>query len=118
VTPQVIRFCSHRQSTRQRNTVAPYCAGWRQWRRWTSGRSALGPEWGYAQAGSDLAAWWGVNPDQAGQVTEVVPDRPRRSLRVVVRGAMRTLFGGLAELGAGSFQRWEDFYPGPPAEYE
>jgi hypothetical protein len=82
------------------------------------GRSALGPEWGYAQAGSDLAAWWGVNPDQAGQVTEVVPDRPRRSLRVVVRGAMRTLFGGLAELGAGSFQRWEDFYPGPPAEYE
>jgi len=82
------------------------------------GRAALGPEQGYAQAGRDLYTWWGLGPSDADRAVEVVPEPGRRSVRVVVRGAMRTLFGGKAALGAGSFQRWEDFYPGPPDEFE
>jgi len=73
-------------------------------------------DWGLAQAGSDLSVWWGIEPDRAGEVVQIAAEPERRSLRVVVRGAMRTLFGGSADLGAGSFQRVEGFYPGPPAE--
>lgn len=83
-----------------------------------AGRAALGPEQGYAQAGRDLNAWWGVGPEEAGQAVEVIPEPGRRSVRVVVRGAVRALFGRTAPLGAGSFQRLEDFYPGPPDEFE
>jgi hypothetical protein len=82
------------------------------------GRSRLGPEQGLAQAGSDLSAWWGPNPAGAGEAVEVTADLARRSVVVRVRGAMRTLFGGRADLGAGSFQRREAFYPGPPEEFE
>jgi len=82
------------------------------------GRSARGPQWGLPQAGSDLAVWWGVDAAKAQQAAEVVEDPQRRSLQVVVRGTMRTLFGGRAALGAGSFQRREDFYPGPPDDFE
>ncbi len=78
------------------------------------GRSAYGPQQGAAQAASDLNAWWG----SVGQGVTVEPDPARRSLRVLVRGWMPTLFGGGADLGAGSFQRLEDFYPGPPDEFE
>jgi hypothetical protein len=80
------------------------------------GRSVYGPGQGYAQAGSDLSAWWGLN--EPGQAVVVVEDPDRRSLQVTVRGWMGTLFGGRADLGAGSFQRWEGFYTGPPAEFE
>lgn len=83
-----------------------------------AGRAALGPEQGYAQAGSDLNAWWGVAPEQAHQVVEVAVEPQRRSVRVVIQGAVRALFGRSAPLGAGSFQRLEDFYPGPPDEFE
>lgn len=82
------------------------------------GRSALGPEQGYVQAGSDLAAWWGIDPTRASQAAEVMEDPDRRSVRVTVRGWMHTLFGGQASLGAGSFQRLEQFYAGPPDEWE
>jgi len=82
------------------------------------GRSARGPQRGLAQAGSDLAAWWGLGPQGTAQAVELVTDPQRRSLTVRVRGAMRVLFGRRAELGAGSFQRWESFYPGPPDEFE
>ena len=82
------------------------------------GRSSAGPEWGLVQSGSDLSAWWGIAPNQAGQAVEVQPDPQRRSLTVRVRGWMRTLFGARADLGAGSFQRLEDFYPGPPDDWE
>ena len=83
-----------------------------------AGRAAVGPEQGYAQAGSDLNAWWGVGPEGARQAVEVAVEPERRSVRVVVRGAVRALFGRSAPLGAGSFQRLEDFYPGPPDEWE
>jgi len=82
------------------------------------GRAALGPEQGYAQAGSDLATWWGITPSQTAQVVMVEPEPARRSLRVRIEGAIRTLLGGSAALGAGSYQRLEDFYPGPPDEWE
>lgn len=83
-----------------------------------AGRAALGPEQGYAQAENDLNAWWGVAPEQAHQVVEVAVEPQRRSVRVVIRGAVRAFFGRSAPLGAGSFQRLEDFYPGPPDEFE
>ncbi|MBN1955667.1 MAG: hypothetical protein JW900_11535 [Anaerolineae bacterium] len=82
------------------------------------GRSSLGPEWGLVQAGSDLSAWWGIDPAQVGQAVEIVPDPDRRSVAVRVQGWARTLFGGQADLGAGSFQRREEFYPGPPGVFE
>jgi hypothetical protein len=82
------------------------------------GRAALGPGQGYAQAGSDLSTWWGIAPGNAGSVVEIVEDPARRSIIVRLRGAMATLFGQGADLGAASFQRWEDFYPGPPGEFE
>jgi hypothetical protein len=80
------------------------------------GRSIYGTDQGYAQAGSDLSAWWGLSDPS--EVVVVAEDPDRRSLRVTVRGWMGTLFGGRADLGAGSFQRWEGFYPGPPADFE
>jgi hypothetical protein len=80
------------------------------------GRAARGPEQGLAQAGNDLSAWWGIDPARAGEVVEIEADPARRSLTVRVRGWMRVLFGQRADLGAGSFQRLEDFYPGPPEE--
>ena len=83
-----------------------------------SGRAALGPEQGYVQAGTDLAAWWGIDPTRANQALEVMEDLDRRSVQVTVRGWMPTLFGSQASLGAGSFQRLERFYPGPPDEFE
>jgi hypothetical protein len=82
------------------------------------GRATQGPEVGLAQAGSDLAIWWGIDPADAGRVAEVVEVPELRSVRVVVRGVMQTLFGGSAGLGAGSFQRREEFYPGPPDAFE
>jgi len=82
------------------------------------GRSGYGPAQGYQQAGSDLAAWWGVEPGQVGQVAVVDQDPPRRSLWVRLQGWMPAVLGGRADLGAGSFQRWEDFYPGPPDVFE
>jgi hypothetical protein len=82
------------------------------------GRSRAGLEWGLVQAGSDLNTWWGIEPHRAGEMVVVEADPERRSLVVRVRGGMRTLFGGQADLGAGSFQRREDFYAGPPAQFE
>lgn len=82
------------------------------------GRSAYGPGMGYRQAGSDLSAWWGVDPAQVGQVATVAQDRERRSLAVALRGWMPAVLGLRSDLGAGSFQRWEDFYPGPPDVFE
>lgn len=82
------------------------------------GRSVRGPQGGLTQAGSDLQVWWGTPPGQVGAAVELVGDPERRSVVVWLRGSMRTLFGGLADLSAGSFQRWEDFYPGPPAVFE
>jgi len=81
-------------------------------------RAGLGAEQGYAQAGSDLSAWWGVDPGLASRVVTVEPEQARRSVRVRIEGAVRALFGRAAPLGAGSFQRREDFYPGPPDEWE
>lgn len=82
------------------------------------GRSAYGPAQGYVQAGGDLSAWWGVAPAQVGQVATVGEDRPRRSLWVALEGWMPAVLGLRSSLGAGSFQRWEDFYPGPPDVFE
>jgi hypothetical protein len=82
------------------------------------GRAALGTDQGLAQAGSDLSAWWGLGAGQGAQAVEVVIDTDRRSVGVQVRGWMATLLGGRADLGAGSFQRLEDFYPGPPSAFE
>jgi hypothetical protein len=82
------------------------------------GRAALGVEQGTAQAGSDLATWWGIEAGEAHDVVEVTGYPERRSLRVVVRGVMGTLLGGSADLGAGSYQRQERFWPGPPDEWE
>lgn len=83
-----------------------------------AGRAALGPEQGVVQAADDLNAWWGVAPDEAHQVVEVVAEPERRSVRVIIRGAVQALFGRSAALEAGSFQRLEEFYPGPPDEFE
>ncbi len=83
-----------------------------------AGRAALGPEQGTVQARSDLSAWWGTAAGQAPQVVVVEPEPERRSLRVRIQGAMRAFWGRVAPLGAGSYQRWEDFYPGPPDEWE
>ena len=82
------------------------------------GRSVLGPSQGLVQAGSDLSAWWGLEQASAsaGVELELLPEK--RSLAVWVRGGMTTLLGGSADLGAGSFQRVEGFYPGPPDEFE
>jgi len=83
------------------------------------GRTTLGvEEQGRQQAGSDLATWWGIDPQQAHLVVEVEEDAARRSVWVRVRGRLQTLFGNSADLGADSFQRREEFYPGPPAEWE
>ncbi|HEC34913.1 MAG TPA: hypothetical protein ENI39_00070 [Anaerolineae bacterium] len=82
------------------------------------GRAARGPEQGLSQAGSDLSAWWGAQPQEMHRAVEVVVEPARRSVRVVIRGVTRALFGRSAPLGAGSYQRWEDFYPGPPDEFE
>ena len=82
------------------------------------GRSVRGPGQGLIQAGSDLYGWWGASPADAARYVEVESFPERRSLVVRVRGAMQTLFGGTADLGAGSFQRWEDLYLGPPDEWE
>jgi hypothetical protein len=79
-----------------------------------AGRDVYGTEAGMAQAGRDLNAWWGIEPKDASRVVSLEPDPLRRSIRVVIEGVMPTLFGNEATLGAGSFQRWEDFYPGPP----
>lgn len=79
-----------------------------------SGRSAFGVSQGITQAESDLATWWGLDPGDAHRVVAVQEDPPRRSVWVVLEGAMEALFGRSADLGAGSFQRREDFYSGPP----
>jgi len=81
-------------------------------------RAALGPYQGTAQAGSDLSTWWGVEPGLAPQVVAVEPETGRRSLRVRIEGAVRALFGRTAPLGSGAYQRLEDFYPGPPDQWE
>jgi hypothetical protein len=81
-------------------------------------RSAYGTSQGLVQAGSDLSAWWGIAPEAVGQAVAVIGGGARRSVTVHVEGRMRTLFGGSADLGAGSFQRIEAFYPGPPDEFE
>ncbi len=78
------------------------------------GRSSAGAQWGLAQAGSDLSAWWGLSPAEVGQAVTIQEDAERQSLRVRIQGAMPTLFGGSATLGAGSFQRMERFTVGPP----
>jgi hypothetical protein len=78
------------------------------------GRSPAGTAWGLAQAGSDLSAWWGLSAGQVGQAVVIEEYPARQSLRVRVQGAMPTLFGGSAELSAGSFQRLERFTVGPP----
>ena len=80
------------------------------------GRDAAGVEAGYGQAGRDLNAWWGVEGSKVEKVARVESHPLRRSMRVAVRGSMNLLFGDRADLGAGSFQRIEDFYPGPPTE--
>ena len=82
------------------------------------GRAARGLERGLVQAGDDLSAWWGADPWKAGRAVKLMEDPARRSVLVRVRGALGTLFGGSADLGAGSFQRREEFYPGPPADFE
>ena len=71
---------------------------------------------GLRQAGSDLATWWGLEPAAVGEAASVRGDPGRRSVVVRMRGVVRVLFGGRADLGAGSFQRVEAFYPGPPTE--
>ncbi|HEY75970.1 MAG TPA: hypothetical protein G4O00_07295 [Thermoflexia bacterium] len=81
-------------------------------------RAALGPHQGTVQAGFDLSAWWGIEPGLAPQAVSVRPEAGRRSLRVRIEGAIRALFGNTAPLGAGSYQRLEDFYPGPPDMWE
>ena len=81
-------------------------------------RAALGPRQGMVQAGSDLSAWWGIGPGEAPRAVTVEVDPARRSLRVRIEGAVRALFGHTAPLGAGSYQRREDFYPGPPDRWE
>jgi hypothetical protein len=83
-----------------------------------SGRAALGPAQGLVQASSDLSGWWGTDADGAGDAVELELHQSHRSIEVRVRATMGTLFGGSADLGAGSYQRWEDFYPGPPDEFE
>ncbi len=83
-----------------------------------SGRSRYGPAAGLPQAGSDLLTWWGVEPGRAGQVVSVAEDRERRSLLVRIEGWMPGVLGLRGDLGAGSFQRWEEFYPGPPGVFE
>ena len=82
------------------------------------GRAALGPTQGLVQAGSDLSRWWGIDADSTASLVELEPHPARRSLAVRVRATVHTLFGGSADLGTGSYQRWEDFYPGPPDEFE
>lgn len=81
-------------------------------------RAALGPPQADSQARSDLRVWWGITPQQAQPAVQVSPEPGCRSLRVVVQGWMDTLLGRSAALGAGSFQRWESFYPGPPDVWE
>jgi hypothetical protein len=81
-----------------------------------AGRSAGGEAAGLRQAGRDLSAWWGIDARDAGRVTQIESDPLRRSIRVIVEGVSRTLLGHEATLGAGSFQRVEGFYPGPPEE--
>ena len=81
-----------------------------------AGRSAGGEEAGLRQAGRDLSTWWGIEPGEASRVTRLESDPLRRSIRVVIAGVSRTLLGYEADLGAGSFQRVEAFYPGPPEE--
>jgi hypothetical protein len=81
-----------------------------------AGRDAGGKEAGLAQAGLDLNAWWGIKPADAARVVALEQDPLRRSIRVVIDGVMPTLLGGKATLGSGSFQRVEEFYPGPPTE--
>jgi hypothetical protein len=71
---------------------------------------------GMAQAGQHLGAWWGVDRADTYQVVEVMERPEQRSVLVIVRGVMEALFGDEAVLGAGSFQRREDFYAGPPTE--
>ena len=71
---------------------------------------------GLGQAGVDLNTWWGIVPSDVSKVVSLETDPLRRSIRVVIEGVMPTLFGGEATLGAGSFQRVEEFYPGPPEE--
>ena len=82
------------------------------------GRSAAGIERGVEQAAADLATWWGLDGDDVADAVTVEWDGARRSIRVRVQGVMEALLGGLADLGAGSFQRYEDFYPGEPADFE
>jgi hypothetical protein len=81
-----------------------------------AGRDVYGAEAGLSQAGLDLNVWWGIAPGDASKVVSLETDPLRRSIRVVIEGVMPTLFGGEATLGAGSFQRVEEFYPGPPEE--
>jgi hypothetical protein len=86
-----------------------------------SGLAAARDPWGVEpggmkQAGLELATWWGLKPAQTGDAARVVDDPGRRSVVVRLRGAMHVLFGGEADLGAGSFQRVEDLYLGPPTK--
>ena len=81
-----------------------------------AGRDTLGAGAGLGQAGVDLNTWWGIVPSDVSKVVSLETDPLRRSIRVVIEGVMPTLFGGEATLGAGSFQRVEEFYPGPPEE--
>lgn len=80
------------------------------------GRSAAGPSRGLNQAGTDLYTWWGIEPAEADRAVVIEADADRRSVWVVVRGVMQTLFGESAGLGASSLQRREGFYTGPPSE--
>jgi hypothetical protein len=82
------------------------------------GRSSLGTGRGLMQARSDLAVWWGLSAGDEGQAVTIIADPGRRSIWVRIQGRMPTLFGGQAELGAGSFQRREGFYAGPPDQFE
>lgn len=77
------------------------------------GRSSAGTEQALVQASSDLSTWWGSAPATS---VEVVQDAGRKSILIRVRGGMAALFGQTADLGAGSFQRIEDFYPAPPSD--
>jgi hypothetical protein len=81
-----------------------------------AGRDTLGADAGLSQAGMDLSTWWGITPGDVSKVVSLEADPLHRSIRVVIEGVMPTLFGGEATLGAGSFQRVEAFYPGPPSE--
>jgi hypothetical protein len=71
---------------------------------------------GRGRALTDLAVWWGLEPDKVGRAVYVRHEPSQRSVTVRVRGGLWGLFGGVVNLGTGSFQRVEEFYPGPPSQ--